>query len=406
MVTHPRQPILRARALPLWLALGFLCLLGAAPAAADAVDPWVYAYAGLDHFYNLEYDPAIADLQQAVEGEPNNPLFYNFLANAYLFRELYRLGQLEGNLYDASNPFLREKRPQPDPAQVAKVKELVATVKRMCEARLAKNPRDVEALYALGTAYGIEGNYKFTIERSWYQALSAGAKANELHEKVLKLDPNYHDAKLIPGVYQYVVGSIPGSVKWLAFLLGYHGGKERGVQLLHEAMLHGKYTTSDATILLTVMYNREQRFDYARQLLEHLTQFYPRNPMFRLEIGRTYAREGQRDKALEIYLAVAHDVEAGKPGYNKVPRERLWYQIGMLYHQQARFAEALEAYARVTERSDSDGLMKAYSGLRRGEIFAAQNRVELARAEYERVAAMPYDEPRRQAQLRLRTLGN
>lgn len=406
MVTQPRQRILRARALPLLVALGCLFLLGAAPAAADAVDPWVYAYAGLDHFYNLEYDPAIANLQKAVEGDPNNPLLYNFLANAYLFRELYRLGQLEGNLYDASNPFLREKRPQPDPARVAKVKELVATVKRMCEARLAKNPRDVEALYALGTAYGIEGNYKFTIEKSWYQALSAGTKANELHEKVLKLDPNYHDAKLIPGVYQYVVGSIPGSVKWLAFLLGYHGGKERGVQFLHETMLHGKYTTSDAAILLTVIYNRERRFDYARQLLEHLAQFYPRNPMFRLEVGRTYAREGQRDKALEIYLAVAHDMEAGKPGYNKVPRERLWYQVGMLYQQQGRYAEALEAYARVTERSDSDGLMKAYSGLRRGEIFAAQNRVELARAEYERVAAMPYDEPRRQAQLRLHTLGN
>lgn len=388
------------------LLVGLTCLLAAAPVAADAVDPWVYAYAGLDHFYNLEYDDAIADLQKAVDGEPQNPIFYNFLANAYLFKELYRLGQLEGNLYDASNPFLREKQPQPDPVQVGKVKELVARVKKMCEARLAKNPNDVEALYALGTAYGIEGNYKFTIEKSWYQALSAGSKANELHEKVLKLNPSYSDAKLIPGVYQYVVGSIPRSVKWLAFLLGYHGSKERGIQYLQEAMLHGKYTTSDAAVLLSVIYNREQRFDYARQLLEHLADFYPRNPMLRLEIGRTYWRQGDRDQAIEIYLAVAHDMAAGKPGYDKVPRERLWYQIGMLYQQQARFAEALDAYGRVTERSDSDGLMKAYSGLRRGEIFAAQNRPELARAEYERVAALPYDEPRRQARERLRTLGN
>jgi predicted negative regulator of RcsB-dependent stress response len=48
--------------------------------------------------------------------------------------------------------------------------------------------------------------------------------------------------------------------------------------------------------------------------------------------------------------------------------------------------------------------MKAYCGLRRGEIFLAQNRLDRARAEYERVAAMPYDEPRKEAQQRLRAM--
>jgi len=35
--------------------LGVVCLLGSGPATGEHVDPWVYAYKGLDHFYNLEY---------------------------------------------------------------------------------------------------------------------------------------------------------------------------------------------------------------------------------------------------------------------------------------------------------------------------------------------------------------
>ncbi|MGH9787664.1 MAG: tetratricopeptide repeat protein, partial [Candidatus Acidiferrales bacterium] len=118
----------------------------------------------------------------------------------------------------------------------------------------------------------------------------------------------------------------------------------------------------------------------------------------------TYTREGLPDKTIEHYVQVAKELDAGKFGPEKVPRERLWYQIGTMYQQRGKYAEALEAYGHVSDRHDGDGLMKAYSGLRRGEIFLTQNRMDRARAEYERVAAMPFDEPRREAQQRLRVM--
>ena len=390
------------------LAVPFLLLLLVTGAplglAANEVEPWVYAHAGLDHFYNVELQAAIGDFKKAVESDPDNVLFHNYLGNAYLFTELQRLGKLEGNLYDASNSFLKEKSPEPNPQVITRFKEQIEWVKKRCEARLAKNPKDVEALYALGAAYGIEANYLFSIERKWFDALDAGGKANDLHEKVLKIDPNYHDAKLIPGAYQYVVGSIPRSVKWLAFIFGFHGSRERGVAMLQETMVHGKLASTDAIFLLVVIYNREKQYEYARRLLQSLADYFPRNPLVRLEIARSYVKEGQIDKALLQYTQVARDLEAGKFGEGKVPRERLWYQIGTLYQQQRKYSEALEAYTKVTDHSNSDGLIKAHAGLRRGEVFAAQNRMDRARAEYERVAAMPYDEPRRLAQERLHTM--
>ncbi len=402
-VPGPRKPRFTPKLVALFL---LLLLMAGVPLqlAANDVEPWVYAHAGLDHFYSVELQAAVADFKKAVEGDPNNVLFHNYLGNAYLFTELQRLGKLEGNLYDASNSFLKEKSPEPNPQVIARFKEQTAWVKKHCEARLAKNPKDVEALYALGAAYGMEANYLFTIEKKWFDALDAGGKANDLHEKVLKIDPNYHDAKLIPGAYQYVVGSIPRSVKWLAFLFGFRGSREKGIAMLQETMAHGKLASTDAVFLLVVIYNREKQYEYARRLLQSLADYFPRNPLVRLEIARSYVKEGQIDKALQQYTQVARDLDAGKFGEGKVPRERLWYQIGTLYQQQSKYTEALEAYARITDHSDSDGLVKAHAGLRRGEIFVTQNRMDRARAEYERVAAMPYDEPRRLAQERLRVL--
>lgn len=400
---NPRTPTRRGGVVCA-LALLLACLAGGVAAArAEPVDPWLYAYEGLDHFYNLEYDESIAALQKALQAEPDNPILRNFLTNAYLFQELYRLRQLEGNLYSASNAFLKEK-PKPDPQRIQMIRRRVAEVKEICEARLDKNPRDTEALYALGLAYGIEANYTFTLDKRYLDALRLGYKANELHERLLKIDPNYHDAALIPGLYEYAVGSIPRSVKWLAFIFGYRGSKEEGLRLLQEAMTQGKWVSSDAAILLAVIYTREGQHAYARQLLTKISEYFPRNPLFYMEVGRSFEREGKTQEALTVYLEAARHREAGAPGYQKIPRERLYYEIGSLHQRLGEFDKALAAYAEVSERADSDGLLRAYSGLRRGEIFLAQRHRELARAEYERVAALPYEEPRRQAEERLRVL--
>lgn len=389
----------------LGLLVAILFLMTPASSANDVTDPWVYYHAGQEHFFNLEYEQALEDYQAGLGLDPNNAFFHNAIANVYLFQELYRLGQLEGNLYDASNSFLKEEKRKPSVDQIARMNAALSKVRGICEARLRENPHDTDALYNLGISYSTEGNYKFTIEKSWFDALGAGSKANDLHEKLLKIDPDYHDAKLVPGVYQYVVGSIPRSVKWFAFLIGYRGSKVKGIRLIQEAMTKGQRVGSGAAFLLAVVYSREKKHDYARQLLRSLEEFYPRNPLIPLEIARSYAREQKQKEALEQYVRVANDMEAGRAGYEKLPRERIWYQVGVLYQRQGELEPALQAFARITNHKDSDGLIKAHSGLRRGEIFLAQNRPEQARAEFERVAGLPYDEPRRLAREHLRGLG-
>src|SRR3954462_13699952 len=44
------------------------------------------------HFYNNEYDEALADFTREVSKQPNDATAYNHLAQAILYRELFRNG--------------------------------------------------------------------------------------------------------------------------------------------------------------------------------------------------------------------------------------------------------------------------------------------------------------------------
>ncbi|MFQ5817216.1 MAG: tetratricopeptide repeat protein [Terriglobia bacterium] len=404
MRAEARKEFSGQTSIALGLLLSLLCTGVQATVADDAIDPWTYALVGLNHFYNLEYDSAETNFRQALARDPENPIFLNYLAHTYLFREMYRTGQLDARLYSESNPFLKAEKPKPDPQAMETMKKLIARSKELGTQRLKKNPRDKTALYALGIAYGIEANYEFTLYKHWYAALKAGAKAKRFHERLKRLDPSYHDADLILGLYEYAVGSIPGPVKWLALLAGYRGSQERGIELLHSAVTRGRLVTTAAAVLLAVVYNREKKYAYTRVLLEKLSEYYPRNYLLPLEVARTYLREGNTQAALAEYMRMAERVERREPGYERVARERLYYQIGSFHQQLRNYEAALAAFEKVTAIPEADGELSAYSRVRKGKIFLAQNQPEQVRRECERVLTMPYAGPRSQAQQLLREL--
>src|SRR3989304_4656216 len=74
---------------------------------------------GLDHFYNLEYDQAIAKFEQLRADDPTNPAWQNHVALGYFYKELLQGGALEGDLFDASNKFFKTKKFPVDPFLVA-----------------------------------------------------------------------------------------------------------------------------------------------------------------------------------------------------------------------------------------------------------------------------------------------
>src|ERR1035437_671429 len=101
---------------------------------------------GFSHFYNLEYDRAIADFEKAIAQNPDSPDLHNHLAQTLVFREMFRDGALESELVSGSNSFLRRPKLNPAPETENKFQDEIAKAMALSEARLKKDPNDTGAM--------------------------------------------------------------------------------------------------------------------------------------------------------------------------------------------------------------------------------------------------------------------
>ena len=81
--------------------------------------------------------------------------------------------------------------------------------------------------------------------------------------------------------------------RWVAYMAGFGGDKERGIRMIEEAAAYGGDNQDDARFALVLIYNREKRYDKAVQLLDQLRVRYPRNRLAWLESGSTLLRAGR-----------------------------------------------------------------------------------------------------------------
>src|SRR5450432_3467062 len=172
---------------------------------------------GFNHFYNLEYDQAIAVFERAIARNPGLPDLHNHLAQSLIFREMFRNGALESELVSGTNSFLRRPKLNPTPGTEKLILSEIATSMALSDARLKQNPNDTAAMYASGIAYGLRSNYFWVVKKAWRDALRDATAARKLHNRISELEPNNVDARLVQGLHDYIVGSLPFGYKMLGF---------------------------------------------------------------------------------------------------------------------------------------------------------------------------------------------
>jgi len=275
-----------------------------------------------DHYFNLEYDEALANYYRALKADGENAADWNHIATTILFSELHRLGKLETSAFRGNNSFLDEERPEPDPEANERFLGALHEGRRLAEAALAKDPDDPKALFSLSSGYALEANYLFMLEKSYFSALRTGTKARKTSERILEVEPEFVDAYLAPGVQEYVVGSLPWAVKMFAALGGVRGNKEKGQQWVQRVADEGDVLQTEAQMLLTILHRREGRPLEAAKGLDELIERFPRNYVLRLESASMYADAQEKTRALQIFKRVREMVRRDEHGYGRMP-ERL-----------------------------------------------------------------------------------
>ena len=213
---------------------------------------------------------------------PNHPGGYQLLAARVWIKTLYESRRLQGSLY-SSESFYTSGDDKVDPKIVTEFRNLTREAKRLAEAKLKQEPKNIEALDFLANTEGLKASFEEAVERRHFAALRDGNDAVNHHREVLKLDPKYIDAQITIGLYEYVVGSLPLPVKLLASVGGFRGSKKRGLAMLEQVAKEGRWAQDDAKTVLVLLYRREKRFADVLKLTRELSAKYPRNYLLRLE---------------------------------------------------------------------------------------------------------------------------
>jgi hypothetical protein len=353
--------------------------VGAAFRPADPLNQSAF-----EHYYNLDYDAAIQDFERILARHPNDPFAVNHLLSAIQVRELYRMGAMNTGEY-ANDSFIGQAHRPADPAQKERIKQLVQQAEKLEDAELARDPNNVDALYARGVTRGQFALYTALIERAWFSSLRNAVGARRDHERVLELDPKYTDAKLVVGAHNYVMGSLSFAVKMAVALAGLSGDKEKGLQFLQDAY-HGNGETSvDAGIVLMVFLRREHRDDEALQIDRAISPRLPRNYLLPLEEANLLRASGKTGEAEEQYRRVWQNGRAGK--YGNLHYEIAALGLADLLRSEKKYQPAAAAYELVSEVAGADPELLQKANLGAGEMYDQMQKRDLAVKKYEAVVA-------------------
>jgi tetratricopeptide (TPR) repeat protein len=239
---------------------------------------------GIEDMHNLDFEEARRHFEEVQQRFPDHPAGQYYLAANLFLRTLTkpsRLLPLLSNL-SGSKTFGQNSEDKVDQDTVRQFRALTRQARLLAQARLARESRDPVALYFLGATQGLSAAFKGTLEDSVVGAMREGSSGVDRHRELIKLDPNFHDAELSIGLYDYTVGALPFPVKLLAAIASIRGSKKRGLETLERVGREGRLERYISRLMLVILYKREKRYAEAVERARELTASYPHNYLFKL----------------------------------------------------------------------------------------------------------------------------
>ena len=370
------------------LAVGWMGFLMYAVAAAETVhtnpmnyDPQVRA--AYERLYDLDYPAAVQRFEQFHEAHPGDPQATDYLLNAVIFEELYRQDLLDTTFY-ANDGFLSGRHAtDEDPRKRDEIFALADEAVREADWQLHENPNNVDALFARAWARSLRCTYVAMVERGFGAGFRLATKAKNDAARALQIDPDYVDAKLIVGVYQYVVGALPWPFKLMIGFAGISGSKSIGLAMLNDAGRYGVITSVEARTAMALFLRREAKYQQAIQVVQTLKSEYPHNFLLWLEEANLRRDAGEGMVAVAAYRQLLAD--AARPGYfDSAKLELADFGLGDALRGQRLYAEAVQAYEHAALTTGAGSELKVRSLLAAGQCHDLMGQRSQALRDYKK----------------------
>ena len=234
---------------------------------------------GFNSAYASDFAKSALLFERARKADPSDPAPARAAAAVTWMQILFAQGvaTFEAFVGEASADSVR--RPPVDQTLADRFLTCVNEAIVLSERQVTADPRDIEAQYQLGASTGLLALYRATVEGRTWAAFVEGRRAVRTMERVRALQQDHREAALILGIYRYAVSTLSWPKRVLANAAGMPGDREGGIKLLELAASRSAETATDASLVLSVIYNRERRHGEA---MRHLTQLQERHPENRL----------------------------------------------------------------------------------------------------------------------------
>src|SRR5437868_870777 len=336
---------------------------------------------GNDALYNMDYAVARDRYTQMTRLAPDHPAGYVYLANNLWLELLNQSRRLTTSTYTGGSFYEQDKdEDKVDPKRDREFSELIKQALTVTQARLRSNPKDAEALYYQASAYGLRAGYDTTVKRSFVRAMGDANDSIAIQKKVLKADPDYVDAYMSIGLYEYVIDSLPFGWRLLARVAGLKGSKKKGIEHLELVTQKGKYAADDARVLLIGIYTKEHQPERALEIISQLAAKYPRNYLFGIERAAMLYRMNRADEGGSVYAELLKDGRIAAQATDLIN-----YQWGEALAARGEHAAALEKFNAVARWPKSDADLVSLAHLRAGQALDALGKRQEALAEYQTV---------------------
>jgi hypothetical protein len=244
---------------------------------------------GFSGLYNLDFTGAQKDFETWQQLHPDDPVGAVSEAAGFLFSEFNRLGVLESQFYENNEAFAGRPKLTPDPALRQHFMAAIGRAQTLARARLAKDPKDRDALFALTLSSGLQADYTALIEKRNMASLHFTKEASASAQELLAVCHDCYDALLATGFSKYIIGSMAAPVRWILRMGGLPSDKQGGIADLETTAEHGHYLAPFARILLSIAYVREKDKARALELLTNLQRDFPANALFSRQIAHLQA---------------------------------------------------------------------------------------------------------------------
>jgi predicted Zn-dependent protease len=209
---------------------------------------------------------------------------------------------------EATRQFWRIQLDPEDRSRDAAFETAVTAAITAAQAWTARGPKQAEAWFYLGGAYGARVQWR-VLRQERLGAARDGREVKNALDRTLALAPSLVDAQFGLGLYEYYADVAPPAARLLRVLLLLPGGdRARGLARMQQTRQEGQLLADEAAFQLHVVYFwYENRAADAIALLEELVRRHPRNPYFRRVIA----------EAQDTYL---HDTTASLASWRELAR--------------------------------------------------------------------------------------